>query len=281
LYGAYGHFDFYNDILFISTCPSGSGQLYDCNEDTGECTLVGDFEGGAMITCMAIPNTYNPPPVTTISFDPSYPDGENGWYVSNVTVTLEAPAADLNATYYRINEGVWQIYESPFVLSEDGEEILIEYYSDDNVGNIEEVKSAIINIDQTPPNMTVDWDVERVGWREWLVSFIITINDNTSGSSIDRLEIYMNDDLHTILSGAGLTYNWSITIYGDIIISFKFIAYDIAGNYAIIVVHSSEINTFSRIKGYNYQTNSLGFSHFFESFPLKQYLFDILRWYNW
>jgi hypothetical protein len=30
------------------------------------------------------------PPVTTISFNPPEPDGENGWYVSNVTVILNA-----------------------------------------------------------------------------------------------------------------------------------------------------------------------------------------------
>lgn len=30
------------------------------------------------------------PPVTTLSFDPPTPDGLNGWYVSNVTITLNA-----------------------------------------------------------------------------------------------------------------------------------------------------------------------------------------------
>ena len=30
------------------------------------------------------------PPVTTISLNPGDPDGDNGWYVSDVTITLNA-----------------------------------------------------------------------------------------------------------------------------------------------------------------------------------------------
>ena len=40
------------------------------------------------------------PPVTTCTLDPDTPDGDNGWYVSNVTVTLKATddMSGVNAT---------------------------------------------------------------------------------------------------------------------------------------------------------------------------------------
>jgi len=68
-YGGYGHFDYDTDILYISTYTS-SGKLYECDEDTGECTLVGNFEGGAEITALAIPyNCSNHPPDAPIIFE--------------------------------------------------------------------------------------------------------------------------------------------------------------------------------------------------------------------
>jgi hypothetical protein len=72
-YDGYGHFDFDTDILYISTYSS-SGKLYECDEDTGECTLVGNFEGGAEITALAIPYfcSYYPPDP---AHDPIPPDG--------------------------------------------------------------------------------------------------------------------------------------------------------------------------------------------------------------
>ena len=49
------------------------------------------------------------PPITTHTLDPPEPDGLNGWYVSNVNVTLTATddMSGVNVTYYRINGGEW------------------------------------------------------------------------------------------------------------------------------------------------------------------------------
>ena len=220
------------------------------------------------------------PPYTTIKFDPPYPNGENGWYVSNVTVRLEADDdTGVNITYYRINEAEWQTYESPFVLSEDGEDILIEYYSVDIDGNVETLKSKRIDIDQTPPEMIVEWDVEKVGWRKWNVEFFITVTDDTSGGG-DRLEIFINNELQGTITGPG-PYTWSCIISGGLSFSFKFITSDLAGNPVSVVVNSSEINSFT----YNQniltrQSNHLWLLEFFERFPLIQHLFNVLRWYS-
>ena len=45
---------------------------------------------------------------------------------------------------------------------------------------------------------------------------------------------------------AGPTYGWSWTIYSPF--SFKFVGYDIAGNYAVVVVNDTDISYQNRIK---------------------------------
>ena len=110
----------------------------------------------------AIPSTGNrasfddiTPPVTTCTLNPPEPNGENGWYVSDVTVTLNATddMSGVNATYYRINNGEWETYEVPFVINESNYYV-IEYYSVDNEGNVEDVKSASFKVDSVPPVTT-------------------------------------------------------------------------------------------------------------------------------
>jgi len=92
------------------------------------------------------------PPVTTISFDPSMPNGCNGWYVSNVTVILNATdnESGVNITFYRVNGGEWDIYENSFFLNASNY-YEIDFYSIDNEGNVENVTSANCKVDVVPP----------------------------------------------------------------------------------------------------------------------------------
>ena len=51
-------FDLDTDILYLSaytTAPLKEGALYTCNKNTGIATKIGTFQGGAEITCFAIP----------------------------------------------------------------------------------------------------------------------------------------------------------------------------------------------------------------------------------
>jgi hypothetical protein len=50
------------------------------------------------------------PPTTTYSLDPASPNGENGWYITPVQVTLTATDLEsgVKETNYRINYGTWQ-----------------------------------------------------------------------------------------------------------------------------------------------------------------------------
>lgn len=86
------------------------------------------------------------PPVITLYFDP----------VTGI-VTLIAydfpldKASGVNATYYRIDDGDIQRYTGPFKLPEGRH--TVEYWSVDNVGNIEPHKIAELLLDTTPPTV--------------------------------------------------------------------------------------------------------------------------------
>ena len=171
------------------------------------------FTGTAVTSSIGISNYFedNTPPVTTCTLDPPRPDGLNGWYVSNITVILNATDDDsgVNTTYYHVDGGIWQTYIEPFILVDDGENILIEYYSIDNAGNQEDVKSTNIDIDQTKPEMCFTYEYGGDSEHGWEFTFTVTATDNTSG--MERVEFYFNEVLQETVTGPGPTYVWVIS----------------------------------------------------------------------
>ena len=159
------------------------------------------------------------PPVTTISFNPPEPDGENGWYVSIVTVTLNATDDDsgVNLTRYKIDSGPYSIYIEPFIISTDGFH-KIWYYSIDNAGNQEDEKSAEFYVDQTDPEIWLSYEV--VGgdkFKGYTVVWTATANDDTSG--MNKVEFYFNGELRETVYGVGPIYQW--TCYNFPIVGLK------------------------------------------------------------
>ena len=152
------------------------------------------------------------PPVTTHTLDPPEPDGLNGWYKNDVTVTLNATddISGVNHTYYNVNSGEWKIYTEPFTISEDGEDILIEYYSVDNAGNHEQHKHLSIDMDHTPPEIDLTYELE--GTRPpFLFTLIANAIDFTS--SMEYVEFWFNEDLQKTVVGPGPIYYYSCWFY--------------------------------------------------------------------
>jgi hypothetical protein len=174
-----------------------------------------------------MPSEDTTPPVTDITHDPPDPDGHKGWFISDITISFEATddLSGVDATYYRINEGEWKKYVEPFKLENDGF-YQIEFYSVDNAGNVEDVKSREFKIDQTPPEIGFYYSYF---WKQfqWYIKFIAIADDAMSG--MDKVEFYAGDNL------AGLDkeepYEW-IFIYSEIFgyLDLKVVAYDLAGN---------------------------------------------------
>ncbi|OKP97146.1 OmpL47-type beta-barrel domain-containing protein [Paenibacillus sp. P46E] len=96
-------------------------------------------------------------PVTTAVITPSVPDGPDGWYVSPVTVQLNA--ADMGSgvtdTVYSMNDGeTWLPYQGPLTFSQDGH-YSVAYRSADKAGNSEDAKTLSFKLDINAPEVSV------------------------------------------------------------------------------------------------------------------------------
>jgi hypothetical protein len=161
------------------------------------------------------------PPTTTVYFIGTL--GDNSWYVSPVMITLTATddMTGVDYTMYKLDSASWNIYTSPFTVSDDATHT-IEYYSVDNNGNIEPVKSADFKIDQKPP-MTTHTFSGVEGKNGWYITLNIILNsvDNTSG--VDHTYIKIDSSVWT-------EYTVPIVFTSDGIHTFEYYSIDNAGN---------------------------------------------------
>ncbi|CAN7235186.1 Ig-like domain-containing protein [Paenibacillus sp. LjRoot153] len=84
--------------------------------------------------------------------------GSNGWYVSDVHVTLrpEGEGLDHVNMYYSLDAGdTWHEYSDPIAISAEGISEL-RYYADDGAGNTTETATLTISIDKTAPVITLN-----------------------------------------------------------------------------------------------------------------------------
>lgn len=83
--------------------------------------------------------------------------GSDNWYRSNVELSLNAQDNDgglgVKYTAYRNPDGNWRKYESPLVFTAEGNH-KIEFYSEDNDGNVEGIRTVEFQIDKTEPSIT-------------------------------------------------------------------------------------------------------------------------------
>ncbi len=113
----------------------------------------------------------------------SDPEGENGWYLGDMTVTLSAmdDGSGIASTEYSLDDGTtWEIYIEPFVISEEGV-YTIFYRSTDQAGNIGKTKREEVKIDRTAPTARIglDPDTRRI---------TVSGSDELSEVTIERRE---------------------------------------------------------------------------------------------
>jgi len=122
------------------------------------------------------------PPSTT--FLPDGILGDNGWYISDVVVTLSATD---DFAYSREGKN-WMLYNGPFTISTDGINY-VYYYSIDTAGNMEDIHTAmvIIDTDTTAPVITILYTGDATDGSPgyWTVTAI----DPESGISTVAVEI--------------------------------------------------------------------------------------------
>jgi hypothetical protein len=195
------------------------------------------------------------PPVSNHSLDPATPDGENGWYVGDVEVTIcaedpsigcEIPGSGVKEIRYTVDgvSGAITGDYGTFIVHYDGDDILIEYWAVDNVGNEEAKHTFYVNMDQTKP--VVPEKISYYAFKEnryWYVTLSVNCTDVTSG--MDRVEWATNDVVQNITTGPGPIYNWTIQ-WSSVVDppTLKAIAYDKAGNSDFVTINGSDIKSY-------------------------------------
>jgi len=162
------------------------------------------------------------PPVTTIILDGTL--GGNGWYISNVTVTLAAidNLSGVSSIWYKIDTGTWQLYSTPFTVSSDDEHI-IQYYSFDIAGNIEDANSIDVKIDKTSPVTEHEFEgiIGEDGWFVSDVTVTLSATDAVSG---------LNYTMYKLNDGAWITYVEPFIVTEDGDYTLYYYSVDLAGN---------------------------------------------------
>jgi len=127
------------------------------------------------------------PPTTSSALSGTV--GENGWYKSDVQVTLSAVdnsgGSGVSQTQYKIDSGTWQTYSVPFPVSTDGSHT-VYYKSVDVAGNMEIEKSTPINIDSVAPTGSLVIQNGSAETYSTTVELNTQGNDSTSGIVVAR-----------------------------------------------------------------------------------------------
>ena len=147
-----------------------------------------------------------------------------------------------------MDNGPSQSYEVECItilIDTDKDNLPIEYWVMDNVGNEGTHHTITIDMDQTKPVMDLFWETYKEGG-SWYVRFTCTATDVTS--KIDRIEMYIDEELNETITGPGPSYVFEIKWTKDLKTStFKFEAFDIAGNSASVIINGSDIKSCSNI----------------------------------
>ncbi len=129
------------------------------------------------------------PPVTVAALDGAV--GENGWFTSDVTVLFTATdnggGSGVARTEYSFDGTNWTIFSGPVVLSSEGQSVVF-YRSVDNAGNYEVVRQLVVNLDKTPPVVSM---LSPLDGAQYLLGQAIpvdwTATDTISGVATDAV----------------------------------------------------------------------------------------------
>jgi hypothetical protein len=153
----------HTDDLFMFDLNDGTSKLLAPNVYYGSTItyrpLTLAFDGRRVVYSRSNPTnlymlTLNAAPETSLSTNPASP-GTEGWFTTTPEITLTPDKEDVK-TFYQWDSNSdlgWTGYAGHFTEPE-GEHTLY-YYSADDLGNTESVKTHVFRVDITPPETTV------------------------------------------------------------------------------------------------------------------------------
>jgi len=134
---------------------------------TGAVLLRGD-DGPRKVAYYGIDRLGNAEPKKTVSFlldnhspqtvmeigDPKFADSRGTWITSATRITLRRTQESTygrTQTYYRINDGAWLTYSTPFHMTGEDGARAVSFYSRNASGVVEAVQTKIVMKDDAPP----------------------------------------------------------------------------------------------------------------------------------
>ncbi|GEM_PF-2181574 len=137
------------------------------------------------------------PPTTVINF--SGLQGKQNWFRSDIAVSLNAQdnngGLGVDYTLYKTVDNDWQQYTTPLSFTQEGH-YKIDYYSVDKDGNIEGVKSTEFDIDKTPPEANIQYNLTNF-------NIEITGKDNSNITTVTQTSLPKGKLKFSIIDNAG------------------------------------------------------------------------------
>ena len=196
------------------TVDGGSAEPY-----TAPFTVAGD--GSHVVTYWSVDAAGNVETANTghVNIDLAAPtttagglqaNDHSGWRTTAQTVTLNADDAGESGVahvYYTVDGGGQQTYTGSFSVSGEASHV-VTYWSADNVGNVEAVRTGYVNIDATAPSTSAAGlqSDDHSGWRTADQVVSLTPGDAVSGVA---------HTYYTVDGGATQTYSAPFTVTGE------------------------------------------------------------------
>ncbi len=200
--------------LTLSAADTGSGVdsvEYRINGGTwttyGAAFHLSDSDGAYLVEFHAVDNVENTettqsetlilddsPPVTTLTIgDPTFTNTDGDIYVTShtdLTLTAIDSGSGVDFTKYRINEGGWNTYTTAFHLSGLDGTYQLDFYSVDNLGNVETTHSQLFILDDTPPEVDIELP-EDGDYVYGIIPIVIAATDE--GSGVNHVDYSLDD----------------------------------------------------------------------------------------
>jgi hypothetical protein len=141
-------------------------------------------------------------PTTTATTNPAAPNGTNGWFTTDVTVTLAAAdnCSGVASTEYSTDGTSWQPYTGSFTISTEGTTV-VSYRSTDNAGNAETVKTLTLMIDKSAPTVSISANPEQITPPNGkMVPVTLTLSGADAVSGLASVSYVVTDEYGTSLS---------------------------------------------------------------------------------
>jgi hypothetical protein len=109
--------------------------------------------------------------------------GDNGWYTSDVEATLYSTGddSDSTTTEYALYNQPWTTFEEPFTIFEEGQTTIYYRVRDEDTDYVGETKFSMIDIDKTPPKISVTIDEGFKDAFSTTVTLTLSMTDEPSG----------------------------------------------------------------------------------------------------